>query len=206
MSELCTSRAGMYAQQRVAAVQLALTSKGCTTVSVTAAGASACAHTCCSYSCGPASITCHADPCKPYRNIKPSYALQQWGLCDVPVTALSTQPPKAEQYSGSVLKEELLYAASSTRAYPCWSIQGLASTALRLQFSSQPDLYSDCARPAAEHVQCCLVTNVSLQGRYRDSYMSWPPTIATCDSNPCSLSSKPRQCCSLQAYSILQLP
>ena len=103
-------------------------------------------------------------------------------------------------------REELLYTASSTRAYPCWSIQGLAGTALRLRVSSQPGLYSDCARPAAEHVQCCLVTSVSLQGRYLDLYMSWPPAVATCDSKPCSLSSKPRQCCSFQPCGTLQLP
>ena len=84
----------------------------------------------------------------------------------MPITALSTQPLKTEQSSGSVSEEELSYAASSTQAYPCWSIQGLAGPALRLRVSSQLDLYSDCARPAAEHVQCCLVTSVSLQGRY----------------------------------------
>ena len=113
MSELCTSGAGMYAQQRVAAVQLALTSKGCTTVSVTAADASACVHPRFSYTCDPTFVTCLADACKPHCTITPSYALQQWGLYSVPTTALSTQPLRAERSSGSVFKEELLHAASS---------------------------------------------------------------------------------------------
>ena len=80
----------------------------------------------------------------------------------MPITVMSMQPPKAEQSSGSDSKEERLYIASFTRAYPSWSIQGLAGTALRLRVTNQPDLNSDCARPAAEHVKCCLVTSVSL--------------------------------------------
>ena len=123
----------------------------------------------------------------------------------MPITALSTQPPEAEQSSGIVSEDKLLYTASSTQAYPCWSIQGLARAALRLRVTSQPELYSDCARPAAEHVQCCLVTSVSLQGRYQDLHMSWPPIVATCDSKPCSLSSKPLQCCRFHSCGILQL-
>ena len=169
----CTAGAGMYAQQRAAAVQLALTSKGCTTVSVTAAGASACAHPRCSYSCAPASVTCLADALLSTNPCKLTTFESASVICPSAVGNLQSArhcPEHTAAQSRAVLwqclQEELRFTASSTAAYPCWSIQGLAGAALRLRVSGQPDLYSDCSRPAAKHVQCCLVTTVSHQGRY----------------------------------------